>query len=63
MHSEDGTAYRAKVARSHYLVAEQWNIAFAVSQFAISMSKLSKADDQKVVRLAGYLKGQSRLVI
>ena len=57
------TAYRSNVARMNYLNIDRPDIAFAVKELARKMSKPSAEDEQRVKRLARYLKGNPRAVM
>ena len=51
------TAYRSNVARMNYLNTDRPDIAFADKELARKMNKPSAEDEQRVKRLARYLKG------
>ena len=57
------TQYKSIVARANYLAADRTDIQYAVKTLAMSMSKPTHGDWQKLKRLGRYLVGRPRLVI
>jgi hypothetical protein len=57
------TGYRANVARVNYLAADRPDIAYSVKELARKMVKPDEKDEEKVRRLARYLRGKPRTTI
>jgi hypothetical protein len=62
LQGQEATRFRAVAARSNYLAADRPDIQYSVKEICRRMAKPVKSDWNKLVRLARYLKGSSRLV-
>ena len=61
--SEEARRYRGMVARANYLGQDRSDIQYSVKELSRNMSSPSKADWEKLRRLARYLVDKTRIVV